>query len=656
MRPLLSILLAPALLAAEDSGKPASDIAPDHQLPAVSLMPVGSVLKKVMIPRYDLERKLTAVLRSDELTVIDTQTVEGKDVSVELFNPNRTTNARIDLKLARFDQKRGTLESRKPVEMVSTDFSGKGSGLSYTYQQGQGFLLGPVQTRFFAKPPKTSMNFPSAPRSAATALAATLLSLPVFAERPPRLTPEERAGLVKDATSLAPEQKKAAAEAKDLIEADRRVSSDANNAVAAFLKQAALTAISIEASPESAPGSKPLEVHRTPQDTVIESDDGMYFDAEKGLLVYLKNVRLDDPRFTLTGANELKIIMAKKPPAKPAEGEKKDKAAPVLGGNAEGFGDVERIIATGAVKLVQKPTPGKDTVEAFAAVVTYNVKTGEIILNDGYPWVKQGDKTFRAKEKNLYLRIQKDFSFVTEGNWDTSGRLDGSGAKGGAEPNVALLNAKDWENIALFDLIKKTDFRITPDPKLPNLLVLGDSISIGYTQPLRNELAGQYNVQRPLRSNGAALNCRSSTETIGNLNNILGKTPWNVIAFNSGLWDAATAPPEDSGDKSEVGTPLETYKKNIETLVGRLKATGAKLVWVSTTSPREAKGLIPDARVKAQNDAAREIMARHGIPVCDLYSTTASFAPALRADHVHFTPAGSKVLAAEVKKAVLSNR
>jgi hypothetical protein len=132
-----------------------------------------------------------------------------------------------------------------------------------------------------------------------------------------------------------------------------------------------------------------------------------------------------DPRFSLNGANELKIFLAKKP-EQPATDKSKsggDKNPSMALG--EKFGDVERIVATGAVRILQKqPEAGKEPVEASGAIFTYHIGSGEIVLTGGYPWVKQGTTFMRANQPNLSLRIQKNGSFVTEGNWDMGGNLD----------------------------------------------------------------------------------------------------------------------------------------------------------------------------------------------------------------------------------------
>lgn len=90
-----------------------------------------------------------------------------------------------------------------------------------------------------------------------------------------------------------------------------------------------------------------------------------------------------------------------------------------------GFEDVERILATGAVRLLQKQGgEGKPPIEASGAIFNYNVKTGEIVVTGGYPWFKQGANYLRASEPDLTLRIQRSGSFSTQGKWQMGGELN----------------------------------------------------------------------------------------------------------------------------------------------------------------------------------------------------------------------------------------
>src|SRR5690242_7520015 len=66
---------------------------------------------------------------------------------------------------------------------------------------------------------------------------------------------------------------------------------------------------------------------------------------------------------------------------------------------------------------------------------------------------------------------------------------------------------------------------------LPRVLIIGDSISIGYTPYVKEMLAGEADVDRP------AENCQGTKNGIGKIDQWLGDTKWDVIHFNFGLHD-----------------------------------------------------------------------------------------------------------------------
>ena len=72
---------------------------------------------------------------------------------------------------------------------------------------------------------------------------------------------------------------------------------------------------------------------------------------------------------------------------------------------------------------------------------------------------------------------------------------------------------------------------ITDTPGLPRVLIIGDSISIGYTLPVRAQLRGRANVHRPKD------NCGSTLVGLERLDAWLGNGKWDVIHFNFGLHD-----------------------------------------------------------------------------------------------------------------------
>jgi hypothetical protein len=390
MRPLvpLLVLLAPALHAAEETPK-------RGKISAVSLLPDGSELRKVMFPRYDGKRKLVGVLKADAMTLVNDQTVSARTIAIEFFNDDQTPRGRIDLKTATFDQSRGFVTAREPVTVRSDRINANGTGLIHDIETGEGFLLGPAET-WIPNPTDTAMNTrPSTLRAAAAGMAIAATAHAAEPAPHSEVTAETRAAL---STALA-------------------ASDAANQSAREFLEKAGLNAKNTTA-PEP-PQAKPLEREPGPTDTVINCDGGMYFNPDEGVFVYLKNVRVTDPRFTMKGANELKIFLSKKPDDKKPDAGKKENAKP--GDELSGkFGDVERIVATGAIVLDQKAVDGNEPINASGAVFSYNIEDDQVIISGGYPWVVRGRLALRAKEPNLTLRIQpKTGKMDTEGAWET---------------------------------------------------------------------------------------------------------------------------------------------------------------------------------------------------------------------------------------------
>ncbi len=184
--------------------------------------------------------------------------------------------------------------------------------------------------------------------------------------------------------------------------------------------------------------------------------------------------------------------------------------------------------------------------------------------------------------------------------------------------------------------------QITDDPALPRVMLLGDSISIGYTLATRKSLQGKANVHRP------AANCGDTNRGLAELEKWLGDGKWDVIHFNWGLHDLKRM----DGKNHQV--PIEQYEKNMAELVKRLKKTGAKLIWCSTTPVPE--GCSPprsNEDVLAYNAVAKKIMEKNGVEIDDLYAFALKQLDKIqRPANVHFSPKGSTVLAEQVAASI----
>lgn len=183
---------------------------------------------------------------------------------------------------------------------------------------------------------------------------------------------------------------------------------------------------------------------------------------------------------------------------------------------------------------------------------------------------------------------------------------------------------------------------VTDDPALPRVLLIGDSISIGYTVATRKALAGKANLHR------APTNCGPTIRGLEGIDQWLGDGRWDVIHFNWGLHDL-----KKSEGKHQV--PIDEYEKNLCQLVERLEKTGATLIWCSTTPV--PKGCTPprtDEDAVAYNAVAKKIMDENKIAINDLYAfALPKLEKIQRPANVHFTPDGSAVLAKQVAAAIL---
>lgn len=402
------LLLAAPALCAQEAGR-------DVKKNPISLLPDGSVLKGVLLPRYDAKRNLVGDLKAETMTLIDSKRVQGENVLIRFYNPDRSLRGKVALQNALFDQEKSRLSANEPVEITTDRLVARGSGLVYAFQGGEGFLRGPATTWISAPPTATSMNANPLPSAALFALC--LAQAPLIAVPPAYVTEEEIAAMKAEAASVKPEADKLAESAESALSQDIHDGENASGAALAFIHSSGIKTIATDA-PEVETEAKPLEIKPGPDDTLITCDGGMYFDADEGILVYLKNVKVTDPRFNLSGAEQLKVFFDKKPEKQEADDKVKTPTGP---GN---FGDVKKLVAEGAVLIDQKSVGGKEAVQASGRILTYNVPTGEIIIHGGYPWVKQGTYFARAKAPDLTLRLLNDGSFSTQGNWQMGGNLN----------------------------------------------------------------------------------------------------------------------------------------------------------------------------------------------------------------------------------------
>lgn len=187
------------------------------------------------------------------------------------------------------------------------------------------------------------------------------------------------------------------------------------------------------------------------------------------------------------------------------------------------------------------------------------------------------------------------------------------------------------------------------DPNLKKVLIIGDSISIGYTPFVTAALQGVAEVHH---NPG---NAATTGKGLENIDAWIGDTKWDVIHFNWGLHDLCHW---DGKKKDRVNGKLSTtpeqYEANLEKLVTRLKQTQAKLIWAHTTHvPEGEPGRFPNAE-QTYNRVAQRVMEKHGIVINDLETLSREMPDEhrARAGDVHYKQQGYEILGAAVEKAI----
>ena len=234
---------------------------------------------------------------------------------------------------------------------------------------------------------------------------------------------------------------------------------------------------------------------------------------------------------------------------------------------------------------------------------------------------------------------------------------------------VACANAQDLAWLQQTNLLERGgSVRVE---KLPDVLILGDSISLGYTPQVKARLKGVANVSRP------ACNCGPSEFYLKGMKDWVGTNRWRVIHVNFGIWDnhylkgpsdgmglywgrevTNALPPVAKGTAIRdlgfrIRTPIKEYEANLRTILGFLKGHADKVVFCLTTPVPEWLACDGFGRIRVYNEMAAAVCAEMGVDVVDLYSVAEQHADTYRSDGVHFKPEGYQLLAAEVGKGVV---
>ena len=206
---------------------------------------------------------------------------------------------------------------------------------------------------------------------------------------------------------------------------------------------------------------------------------------------------------------------------------------------------------------------------------------------------------------------------------------------------------------------------LIPVDERKRVLILGDSISIGYTPHVRRLLGPAVQVFRPTNQKGGAENCQGTDHGLKRIDAWLEMHGgnWDVIHFNFGLHDLKHIDTKTGKNSMNPKDPFQSspdeYESQLRTIVEKLVTTKAKLIFCSTTP-------VPDGVKPARETTAPDEYNKRALKVIREFSTEArpiavtdlySYANEILADiqqpkDVHFSRFGSTMLASEVARRI----
>jgi lysophospholipase L1-like esterase len=184
---------------------------------------------------------------------------------------------------------------------------------------------------------------------------------------------------------------------------------------------------------------------------------------------------------------------------------------------------------------------------------------------------------------------------------------------------------------------------VVTDASLPRVLLIGDSITNGYLEPVRKELAGKANIDAWITPTTQADKNLGAT-----LEAILSQHDYAVVHFNLGLhgWQKGRIP------EGQFEPLTRLMVQNL-----RKSAPKAKLIW-ATITPVTVKGapekLNPDIQptIDQHNAMALKVMKEEGVTINDLSTLMLKNLPLAAGDMFHWKKEGMVLITAAVTEAI----
>jgi len=217
-----------------------------------------------------------------------------------------------------------------------------------------------------------------------------------------------------------------------------------------------------------------------------------------------------------------------------------------------------------------------------------------------------------------------------------------------------MINSKIYITSIILAFILLTECK----ERKPKILIIGDSISIGYT-PFVKAHFGDNAIITHNPGNG-----QHTGTGLEKIKEWIGKEAWDIIHFNWGLWDLcyrhADSNVQGNRDKvnGKITYTVDEYAANLDSIVSILQQkTRAKLIFITTTFvPESEAGRFQNDAI-IYNNTAKSIMKKHSVTVNEIYEQSklihSKFGKG--SGDVHYTKEGYKELGKLVSDFIEAN-
>lgn len=287
-------------------------------------------------------------------------------------------------------------------------------------------------------------------------------------------------------------------------------------------------------------------------------------------------------------------------------------------------------------------------VEAEVFVLALDVKhTGSDKTKISYTITKGGGRMDKQRGRDVFVPAPGRGAFIEIVAKSPTNQVDTVVYQYRPTPAIMdcnfYLTKEDWDKAAGRFSTRK-EYAFAPNnPDLPNVLLIGTSISVGYTIDVRNMLAGKANVYR------IPDNSMDTNFGVDRLEFWLSQMDWDVIHVNWGLHDLKYVMYDNRQDVT-----IDEYIANLTNIFTRLNKRCDHVIWASSTYFPEGVSPRRDTKdVIAYNAAADKLLKKFPkFAYDDHYTLSKENSNLMKPINVHFLPAGYKVLAEQTSKAI----